>query len=1257
MMKVNGFEKMNKKELIGELKKRGLGSFVFDYHCITKKEIIEMIMEPINEAKEASREELGRDFNRAVSFYKQLKNIDFLEAEDYDSMTNSWNIMSSILDITEDGSLEVTADEDMLIQIANEMRDLFAPGTDISKYSHEELSSFVESCIEQFSLAVFTERLVKDSTNIVKMSMDNIDSSPNGAFFDSSRAMVLTGQKVDYEKRDSIMRIVDSSEDGISRMLEEKGLSSMTVFMGQVDNNEEKQKELDDKKRTIFRYGITDVASGKHYMWAFQSPSSTRKANYTFVEAQNWNDVLELWYEMTGTKNWEGFKKVFLDKENKAVFAKMKARISTRGSNSFSVSKISPKWADKIAQARIDYTKDIECEILRPFMRRNEETGMLEYIDNEKRILIGGDGQMIGSFEFHATKAVALRIISETEYWDFMRLWEAIGKDVTKVKPGSYLHKLILKIPNVFQIRHESKKGISVRFNLEAIEATKDIDLIVPESARKFIAGEWDEFPLEICNFLKKKKPWVSLNPQFISALQHESPLELIPIADYWLNYAKESVTDMVKAQQFHGIAKSSDDEEKNTVGSNLVAALRTNADLINESQVCNWRKDQYRKFLDDMRIGRIMVPGTYTYMVCDPAYLIEKTYGVEVPHLQAGEYYYQGKTCQAGLFRSPLIHPSEAQKVQLVNNKYYWYMKDVIVFNCYDGTWDRMGGADFDGDTCAVVPDDTEFGDIIVRGIVDYGYDIVIPSDTAKKEVFDKDNLDNFIEHLVQTARRDNTGKLTNEANYALDISNHLRSLVWYAKNRYDNIESISFIHPQAFGEDLGHKFQIQSGVKSQSGKNTLVVRGFVEAKVDFAGNLTWKAPKILGEKTLEEVMTYSRYYLKLAGFGKINVGKEIDKAKTGKELTKKEYTEEMQIKMQPHHQKIRKTLQGRPISPNNLINEFRSFSAMGRLCDYIGGFEEKGSKAYEINELLSNGSDKMFMLHSLLTREESQALKIVWNMDDGTQQTVIDMMKARKKDYNLDIRTLITNLSDDEERTLAIANRKEREVKEILELAQKINATVEVMAVAAYIAAYDKDTKQNESLTYGWLLFDALLSVFSRGNKKFELFKLPAKLDTDADIRIENSYMFINDRKYMPVSAYDTDKVALQVINGNNYAFVRKVVSNVQEQTFEDVLYNNTVYTIGAVGFKYHIAGDNPKETWKQIVASNNYIVDIVMDATNRAVISVNGCSISALMRNTNFELMNKKIKFVNSHATKKETAATITGLQCVIIGEADK
>ena len=61
---------------------------------------------------------------------------------------------------------------------------------------------------------------------------------------------------------------------------------------------------------------------------------------------------------------------------------------------------------------------------------------------------------------------------------------------------------------------------------------------------------------------------------------------------------------------------------------------------------------------------------------------------------------------------------------------------------------------------------------------------------------------------------------------------------------------------------------------------------------------------------------------------------------------------------------------------------------------------------------------------------------------------------MTARKKVYNKDLKGLLENL-EGEERTMAVRNRKEREIEEIRALGGILGASDEVMAVASYIAA----------------------------------------------------------------------------------------------------------------------------------------------------------------------------------------------------------
>lgn len=299
---VYNLKEMSNKDIVEELKACGLKKSDFcgdDGRWIPRQGLIAILLKPLHEARDMAKETLGKDFAKAVSFWKQLRNIQAMDEHDYPEMTESWEVLKTLVNIShENGAFD-------LRETANALKEIFCPTADFSAYSDEELASFVQASIEQFQLSAFTERLVKESTDIIKMSMDNVEFTPDGAVFDSSEAASFTGKKIEYSKKNSIMRRVESSEDGISRMLQEKGKTSITVFMGQQGRTPEEQQFLDNRKREVFTHGITDVATGKHYLFAFQNPSSARKANFMFVEADDWDEIKALWCEVTGTGSLE----------------------------------------------------------------------------------------------------------------------------------------------------------------------------------------------------------------------------------------------------------------------------------------------------------------------------------------------------------------------------------------------------------------------------------------------------------------------------------------------------------------------------------------------------------------------------------------------------------------------------------------------------------------------------------------------------------------------------------------------------------------------------------------------------------------------------------------------------------------------------------------------------------------------------------------------------------------------------------------
>jgi hypothetical protein len=209
---------------------------------------------------------------------------------------------------------------------------------------------------------------------------------------------------------------------------------------------------------------------------------------------------------------------------------------------------------------------------------------------------------------------------------------------------------------------------------------------------------------------------------------------------------------------------------------------------------------------------------------------------------------------------------------------------------------------------------------------------------------------------------------------------------------------------------------------------------------------------------------------------------------------------------------------------------------------------------------------------------------------------------------------------------------------------LANNLKVSAEVIAVASYIVAYTKDGSFGTGLTYGWLLFDELLSVFTRNNKKFELYRLPRYAE---EVSVSAGYLYVNDKKYAPIdNVDDCEYVPVQLINGKPYALIHKrsekVVAVVASQNV------GAIYSIDMIyGFKYSCGS---KDEWKRIVKENGYVFTVDFDENSRLSVLVNGVVIGAIKATVTdlhiSELVGHEVKVIGS-PDYKETENTIANL----------
>ena len=1254
---VAGYSKLKKDELVAELSKIENQICKAEYQKAYKAELTR------------ARYILKEDFAVAYKFYRNLKGRK-LRLDDIDCLIKDWQLLTYLVDSENivNGSLD---------NITHYLRGVFAPAgvkaSDVSSWSEEDKRAFIGNMLDGFKKATTTEILTKENVEMLKFAFKDIQFGDDTISYDSSKAVKLDAKelaKLDIREKKSIMRWVATSEDGCTRLLQPMGKNLISINLDTSDEERNMDKALLIKmKFMLLKNGIVDKATGKRYRFCFQTASGKRKANYLFVEAETQEEVFEIWFQLSGTKNAEGFYKAF---GTRPSISKMNTYLATRVSNSLDVEKgHSQEEIDMFRKGtKVLYFKDAECIINRPY-KTIVGPGQMELMNKERK-LKPGDGQCIGSGKFFFTITKFLRKIDTVDYDDICRIWEQCGKDIQRAKNNARFMKIWKRIIKLVQDRLGSFKGITVFFNYENIKITLtqeladmlnernieqfvagqeiclgDYDLLVPDSVRKYTAGEFEDYPFEVCNYLKRKKEWVNLNQQFINALQIK-PDALQPITEYWFNYMKESLLDDAKASVFHSIVFDDSDDE-----SILPKALRSNQKLAKDAQILKWRKAPYEKMLNDMDQGRIKVPGMYTYMVTDPAYVLNDVFGLNLPCLQSGENYFNGMECNVGAFRAPLIAQQNAQKVSVVNIEDYWYMRDMLVFNGFDGQWESMQGADFDGDTCGVVPDNNIFGKIIVDGIIDR-YDVYEEGFPAVKTDFSFDDMDPYWERLAIDANRDETGLMTNFAVKSQEIANHLRGAIDYC-HQY-GLDKIVLKHPMEYGfnEETGNMFG--SNVKPTINRTTktLTMRGFVVVswnkrlkKFEFEEN------GIHGTFTLDQIEEIAEQYTQKCEYTSPLVARAIDCAKTAvgaegyqfwkgiregktaKELESvNEFVDSIKTTICSDAYITKNRLKGKEITFKDKINTYVSLSPLGRLHGYIDSHKHEILNMFEDETSINLNS----YLLTLLTEEEYAELYRPLKTKSG-MRNIIQCLEDRRDSYNSAIRNLMA-ISDDEEDN-SVAKIKEDERNFLKRVANYYGLSLEIVAVACYICAYSRDSKKG--LTFGWLLDDTLLSVFSRGNEKF--INIPVQ---STDLCIRTGWLYENGKKKHPVNAEDTDYVP--VISGADrlFAHIRKKTDVIVDNSARSITVSgNATYTVKALGFKY-FNSKTPVE-WINKVVANNGEFEIKLNSESRLCAFIGEESISMIEYGKSFELLNKTVKVINQPQLDN---SSIRDIQVVVI-----
>ncbi len=235
--------------------------------------------------------------------------------------------------------------------------------------------------------------------------------------------------------------------------------------------------------------------------------------------------------------------------------------------------------------------------------------------------------------------------------------------------------------------------------------------------------------------------------------------------------YSTDLIEKIIKGDKFYTLKfLGINDTEVDSVNSKYVEAILINDKMLKDPCIKNMLRRKLEKIITQMKYGKVYAEGFYHTIVGDIIGYLEYCAGLEVKGcLSAGEFYCNTIPYGECLsFRSPLVDPSEVNKVNIVSNemtkKYLLHFKDqdVCMINMYDLTMPQQGGCDCDGDTFFLC-----YNPIILTSKINKP--IVVDIDDKKSSSAVEYNQDNIIKY--EYSSRDNRiGEITNVATSILN-------------------------------------------------------------------------------------------------------------------------------------------------------------------------------------------------------------------------------------------------------------------------------------------------------------------------------------------------------------------------------------------------------------------------------------------------------------------------------------------------------
>lgn len=265
-------------------------------------------------------------------------------------------------------------------------------------------------------------------------------------------------------------------------------------------------------------------------------------------------------------------------------------------------------------------------------------------------------------------------------------------------------------------------------------------------------------------------------NPKYAHQFKHQTKYDIldennwgkiIKVAKYSTDFLEKIIKgDKLYTLKFLGINNT----VEQSLQSRYIEAILINDNMLKDPSIKKMLKRKLDKTITQLKYGKIFAKGFYHTVVGDVIGYLEYCAELEVKGcLNEGEFY--ANTLSEGdclSFRSPLVDPSEVNKVKIVHNEAtdqylsHFENKDIVMINMYDLTMQQQGGMDEDGDAVFLSNDEILIDSKIDKPIV---VDIEDKKSSGKVEY----NLDNIVKYECNS--RDNRiGEITNIATSILN-------------------------------------------------------------------------------------------------------------------------------------------------------------------------------------------------------------------------------------------------------------------------------------------------------------------------------------------------------------------------------------------------------------------------------------------------------------------------------------------------------